>query len=769
MGSKGTQTTTAQNTGQSYTANPAIAGAANQAITGAQSAASQPFQMPVAPVAGFNPTQQQAFQQYSQLQGMAQPYFAAASNFANQSAAPISASDVNNYYNPMADNVTKQLQNIYGEQNVQNQGNLTAQAGGVGADRIAVGMGDLANQQGLASGQVYSNLYQQALSAAQQQKQMEAGAGNAMASYGTGAQSAQLQGTGALNQAGNQQQQQTQAQLNAPYQNLLAQIAYQFQTPQYLAGITGGLAPALGGTTVGNQNTVTTPPQPSILSQIAGLGTAGAGIYGALGGFNSPSYGGGSAFSGDAYGGSSGSPLPGLSPSDYGSGYADGGEVDQPQPPPSPPPQIPKPFGWPPHFPWDQKEGPGTTVGRPNGKADGGEVDDSGPAIPGMSIPKTNGSAEPIPLISMHPGAGHSGPLTGGIQFSQPQQQQAAGDSTMGDIAKVASSVLPFFLKRGGSVYPHYDDGGATFDDRFGAAFPNANPPASPDSPSPIPGIRPGSLLDKGYRYFFPDKLAPEVNPSPVPPGTTPLPKAYPGPGKLGADTPAYRLDPPAKSVPDDDEEEIPAKTTTPTPKQTVITSPPYQAVADSMLPQSRMPYPDALSRDAGQEAVRSPWLALVKAGATMAATPGPLGVSIGKGLLAGTTGLETQRTALQKEQDLNDKAQELYEKSMEHLDKYNRMTPYEQASITARNREIDQSGETGDLKSIDVQRYYKALNESADESVMKLSTQQKLTLAAHMAAHGGNAIGAELPFDNGKGGTVIGVWDGKKWSPKNQ
>jgi len=72
---------------------------------------------------------------------MAQPYYNQAAQYTAQSAAPITGADVNQYYNPMADNVTKQLQNIYGQQNVQNQGNLTAQAGGVGADRIAVGWG----------------------------------------------------------------------------------------------------------------------------------------------------------------------------------------------------------------------------------------------------------------------------------------------------------------------------------------------------------------------------------------------------------------------------------------------------------------------------------------------------------------------------------------------------------------------------------------------------------------------------------------------------
>ena len=107
----------------------------------------------------------------------------------------------------------------------------------------------------------------------------------------------------------------------------------------------------------------------------------------------------------------------------------------------------------------------------------------------------------------------------------------------------------------------------------------------------------------------------------------------------------------------------------------------------------AELPYPDALSRDKGQDATRSPWMALIQAGAAMASTPGPLGVSIGKGLQAGAKTLEDQRKELRSEQQLNDKAKELYEKAQEHLDKYNKMTPYERGSLAARNREIDQSG----------------------------------------------------------------------------
>ncbi|HEY6022076.1 MAG TPA: hypothetical protein VIY48_20070, partial [Candidatus Paceibacterota bacterium] len=303
MGSKGSNKTQTQtNQSQTYTPDPRIQQAGYQALSGAQSAASQPFQMPLAPVAGFTPFQQQAFGATQNALGMAQPFINQGQQYLQQSASPITGSDVNQYYNPMAQNVTNQLQNIFGRQMQQTTGQATQAAGGVGADRIAVAQGNLANQQGLAAGQTYAGLYQQALQAAQQQKSMAAGAGYGIAQLGPAAQAAQLQGIGALGVAGTQQQQLAQAQMNAPYQQQLAQIAYPFQTSQYLAGITGALAPALGGTTAGSGQSETTPPTPSALSQGLGIGASAIGLYGSAGGFNG-GFGGMKGTNAGSYGG----------------------------------------------------------------------------------------------------------------------------------------------------------------------------------------------------------------------------------------------------------------------------------------------------------------------------------------------------------------------------------------------------------------------------------------------------------------------------------
>lgn len=648
MGGKGSQTTTNQN--QTYTANPAIQASGTQALGMAQGAAQQPFQMPVAPVAGFSQDQQSAFNQYRQMQGSFNPYAQQASDAYGKSATPITAGDVSQYYNPMVDSVTKQLQNIFGQQNTQNTGNLAQSAGGIGADRIAVGQGNMANQQTLAAGQTYAGLYQQALQAAQQQKQMEAGAGAGFTNVGTALNQNNLADTQAFLNSGNLQQQQSQAQLNAPYQNTLARIAYPFQTAQYLAGITGSLAPAFGGTTNGVQ--VTQPPQPSMLSQIMGIGTAGAGLYGAFNGGGSgggsPAYGGGSAAAGDAYGGSRASPLPGLTAEDYGFGYAEGGGVDDEQV--------------------------------------------SFPGIPkGVAHDLT-----PIPLSPMHPsgGGGHSGPLTGGMSFPNPNGNSGNANSAMGDIAnvaKTAASVLPFFLARGGVA--SYADAGAV--------------DYSPDETGESPLV---AAIKRNLTNF--GQAKPPASNVYAPPITQNSPTVSIGPAVTPAVTPA-KADSGVPTALPNWTKYTPASTNgfpgvvPPKPAAPVRVRAPSVGgegggggggsnISEAMMPREQQPYPDALDRDWGQAATRSPWMALVAAGAKMASTPGPLGVSLGQGLQAGVGHLESQRKDLTTEQGLNQKAQALYQTAKAELDKYNKMTPYEAGSLAARNKEIAQAGETG-------------------------------------------------------------------------
>ena len=478
MGSKGSNTTT---TNQSQTYNPAGSPYITNALNQAQNAAQLPFNIPQAPVAGFQPLQNQAFNQISQGANFAQPFYQQAGSLFGQAAQ---APDVGAFYNPMAQNVTNQLQNIFGQQNVQNTGSLTQAAGGVGADRIAVGQANLANQQGLAAGQTYANLWQQAQQAAQAQQQAQMQAASGLGNVGQGMQNAALSGGNALLGAGGLQQQLAQAQLNSPYQLALAQAAFPYQQSQFLSGAVGALAPGLGGTTTGYGQT--TAPAPSLFSQILGAGTAGAGLAGQFGLFGgSPSYGGGNAFT-DAYGGSGSSPLPGLTAADYGAGYAGGGGVsDQPI--------------------------------------------DVAPAsiFPTGSIPHISAN---IPHLNLNVAA--------------PSQQSGGG---MGDLIKGATTLASLFAARGGAI-PSYADGGATFDERWNAMTDGGDEPFRMPDQAAVDDWRRGTPLPPSAapaspRAAAPAPVAPVADDAEVPEGAqataaagTPSPPVAPASDSGGFD-----------------------------------------------------------------------------------------------------------------------------------------------------------------------------------------------------------------------------------------
>jgi hypothetical protein len=92
-------------------------------------------------------------------------------------------------------------------------------------------------------------------------------------------------------------------------------------------------------------------------------------------------------------------------------------------------------------------------------------------------------------------------------------------------------------------------------------------------------------------------------------------------------------------------------------------------------LPRSQMPYPDALDRDWGQQVARSPWGAVMAAGARMAQTTGPVGTAIGAGVESGLGYLQGQRGALRSEEAINQKVNQMYQQAQIHLDAYRRIS----------------------------------------------------------------------------------------------
>lgn len=625
---KGSNTTTTNQT-QTYQPNQTAANAITGALGQAQSAASLPFNIPQAPVAGFSQDQQNAFGLVNNAQGQAQPYYNQASNLFNQSAQ---TPDISQFFNPYASAVTSQLNNIFGQQTSQNTGQLTQAAGGVGADRIAVGQGNLANQQGLAAGQTLSQLYGQSLSAAQQQQNLEQGAAYGQASVGSASQNAALSGANALLGTGGLQQQLSQAQLNSPYQQQLAQAAFPYQQSQFLTSAVGALAPGLGGTT--NGTGTTTGPSPSLLSQILGLGTAGVGAAGGAGAFNTSGKGSASPWNSQS-GYASGQLAANAASPYYGPGFDTGGAV-HPYRIIRPYPVVPKPAGNDNTAPMFSGRGPAGANDNGEKYDDGGSVSTSPFNLPsGISDKPINVDAQSIipegKTASIQPHVPQ-------LNLNPPSQSQGNNGSAAGDVAKIAQMAM-MFMQRGGSVNPYaeggYADGGAS--------------DADDNDPTP-------ASFDERFPYRMPapeatDKWRKETD----------APLSFAGnepPSAAGRAISAATRGAPNRAAASDDGDVLPANAA-PTAGQ----GNPYAATSDGAPAKQ-------------QSFVDSPWAALMAAGLGIAGGTSPFAaVNIGQGGLQGLKALEAQKAAGQKDESIRQSAKRLELEAKHHEDQFTRMT----------------------------------------------------------------------------------------------
>lgn len=262
-------------------------------------------------VAGFTPMQAQAFQGIANQQ--VAPQLQQATGLAGQAATgagQVAGQAMNagqNYANMATDpNAMKSYMNPYVQQALQPQLNLLAQQGGIqsaaqqGAATQAGAFGGsrsaLANAltqqnslmaQQAAVGQGYNQAYQQA----QQAQQFGAnlglqGLGAALQGYGQQNQAASTLGAlgqtqygqeSGINQArytaGAAQQGLRQQELTNQYQDYLTQLNYPYQQLGFMSNI-------LRGIPLAQQSNAVYQAAPSSMSQLAGLGTAGAGLYG---------------------------------------------------------------------------------------------------------------------------------------------------------------------------------------------------------------------------------------------------------------------------------------------------------------------------------------------------------------------------------------------------------------------------------------------------------------------------------------------------------
>lgn len=270
--------TTTTNTNQNYKPHRPIWEPGRWALNNAWQLAQHPMAIPKREIAGFTPMQMQAFDAIKNSYNIAGPAYAKAGRYADSSADPITRGEINHYLNPWADYALAGLNEDIGVQTRDLSGNLAQAAGGVGADRIAVGLAEKSRTDQLARGQLMSDFFNKALGAAQGDKSREANAGNMWMNIGTGGQNAALAGANALYGAGSAGQGLQQARNDAGYAWSLANKEAPWKATQYLANIVGGLAPAMGGKTQSTQTN--TYPEPSPWGAIAGLGSIAMGLPG---------------------------------------------------------------------------------------------------------------------------------------------------------------------------------------------------------------------------------------------------------------------------------------------------------------------------------------------------------------------------------------------------------------------------------------------------------------------------------------------------------
>src|SRR5258707_1393336 len=272
-GNKGQTTSTSSNAPP-----PQVMAEYEQIMSRANQVAGQPYQPYTGNmVAGFTPDQQAAFQTVQGAQGIAQPYFDQARGLATAGSTPLTAADINQYYNPYQTNVIDATQKQFNLLNAQQQAQLTGSAlgsGGLFNDRFGVAQGELGGQQAAREAPVLAGLetqgFTQAAALAEQQKQAEQQGAYTFGNLGTANLQDILSGASAQLGTGGQQQQFAQENLNWPYAQYLQKQSFPYQQTGWLAGVGTGVGSNMGGTST----TTTQPPASNAWAPYLGLGMA---------------------------------------------------------------------------------------------------------------------------------------------------------------------------------------------------------------------------------------------------------------------------------------------------------------------------------------------------------------------------------------------------------------------------------------------------------------------------------------------------------------
>ena len=231
-------------------------------------------------VAQFTDLQKQAF---TGVQGLGQdPYStAAAQGLQSLSGQTFDQNAAQQYMNPYMQSVVdiqkREAERQSGIQGTQQQAGAT-QAGALGGSRDAIMRAERERNLGMQMNDIQAQGSQAAYTNAQNQfntqRQMGMQGYSALGSQGQNLYGQTTGNIGLQGQYGGQQQQQVQNMLNLGQQNYATEQNYPYKQVGFMSDIVRG-APMSGlGSTMYQA-------QPSMLNQVAGLATAGAGVYGA--------------------------------------------------------------------------------------------------------------------------------------------------------------------------------------------------------------------------------------------------------------------------------------------------------------------------------------------------------------------------------------------------------------------------------------------------------------------------------------------------------
>ena len=254
-------------------------------LTDVRATAEQPVDFPEIQVAGLTPLQKQAIERGAAGIGSFQPMLQAGSDILGMGVSAAMPDSTQAFMNPFVQNVIDQnLADIQRQGDIARQqiGSRAVQQGAFGGSRQAVAEQEL--QRNLAdtfarqSAGLRAQAFESAQDRAQKASELFTKAGIATAGLGEAQQAANLRDIQLLSGLGGQEQTQQQAELDALRQTSTQRQFEPFQRLSFMSDIFRGVPST--ATTL----STTTTPDPSRLSQVAGIGTGLLGLASAFGG-----------------------------------------------------------------------------------------------------------------------------------------------------------------------------------------------------------------------------------------------------------------------------------------------------------------------------------------------------------------------------------------------------------------------------------------------------------------------------------------------------